>query len=97
MNEIIRKCSDCGKKFVTGNRKKKLCPDCIESHKVDSDISKKEKARAKRLAKKLKNDKLLEDIQVADKLGVSYGQYKAMPEKVKLRKRMGLVERKEKE
>jgi ribosomal protein L31 len=91
MKEIIIKCGDCSKEFPTKSYKKKYCPCCAELRRVERQKAFNEKKRLERLAKKYGNAKLVEDAKAAKELGISYGQYKAMPEKVKLKKKMELT------
>lgn len=91
MKEIIIKCEDCGKEFTAKSYKKKLCSICSEEHIKESRKIAAEKRRKEKLAKKYGNVQLVEDARAAKELGISYGRYKAMPEQVKLSKKMELI------
>lgn len=93
MAEItIKCCGDCGKEFTAKSYKKKLCPCCVEFHREEQKKAAKEKNRIEKLKKKFGgNAKIINDANQAFELGVSYGVYMAMPQKVKLKKKMERV------
>ena len=92
LNEIIVKCKECETEFSTTNGKKRLCPFCREERQKEQKRKHAESQRVARLKKKFGgNAKIINDANNAFELGVSYGVYMAMPEKVKLSKKMGRI------
>lgn len=77
-----RVCIRCGKKMVGVASNKKLCDSCIRIRQIEHD---REKAKQNKLEvveratpkKKAPEDSLEADIREADRLGMSYGKYKA--------------------
>ncbi len=91
MKEIIINCGECGKEFATKSVRRKLCDECRKFKAVEQKERHNEKMRIEKLKKKIGNSQLVEDARAAKKLGMSYGNYKALPEKVKLKKKMELI------
>lgn len=76
-----RTCIRCGKKMVGVASNKKLCDSCLRIRQIEHD---REKAKQNKLEvverttpKHAPGDSLQDDIREANRLGVSYGRYRA--------------------
>lgn len=72
-------CAYCGNEFVAKRKNGRFCsPECYKnhSHKMETERYRRKKAEADERVKVNKN--LVETVQKARDMGMSYGQYKAM-------------------
>ena len=76
-----RTCTCCGKKMVRVASNKKLCDSCLRIRQIEHDRKKaqnnKLEAVEQTTPKHAPEDSLQNDVREANRLGVSYGKYRA--------------------